>query len=117
MCIFFSACTRGDIRVRRRSNGKASPRPGRPTPTGAKLGIPETSRYLVARSSPTLPPMTAAPPTRRLPLLRALLPPFAKPSPPSPYPIVGYGGLWLMVNGDLTTIAVARPIAARASAS
>lgn len=74
-----------------------------------ELGMPETSRYLVARSSATLPPEEPpAPPNRRLPLLRALLPPFAKPAPPSPYPIVGYGGLWLMVDeGHITTIAVA----------
>lgn len=73
-----------------------------------ELGMPETSRYLVARSSPTLPPdVPLEPPTRRKPLLRTLLPPFAKVTPPSPFPIVGYGGLWLMVDeGHITTIAV-----------
>jgi ribosomal-protein-alanine N-acetyltransferase len=75
-----------------------------------ELGMPETSRYLVARASPTLPPEEPLnPPPRRKPLLQALLPTvFSKPHPPSPYPIVGYGGLWLMVDeGHITTIAVA----------
>ncbi len=74
-----------------------------------ELNTPETSRYLVARSSPTLPPdETPEPQPRRSGLLRALLPTvFTKPSPPSPYPIVGYGGLWLMVDeAHITTLAV-----------
>lgn len=73
-----------------------------------ELNTPETSRYLVARSSPTLPPEEPPAPPARRPLLASLLPPlFSKPQPPSPYPIVGYGGLWLMVDeAHVTTIAV-----------
>lgn len=75
-----------------------------------ELGMPETSRYLVARSSQTLPPDEPINPlVRRKPLFRTLLPTvFAKPVLLNPNPIVGYGGIWLMVDeGHITTIAVA----------
>ncbi len=75
-----------------------------------ELKQPETSRYLVARSSPTLPDDDLlSPPVRKRSIWRSLLPAmFDAPHPPSPYPIVGYAGLWLMVDeGHITTIAVA----------
>lgn len=75
-----------------------------------ELRNPATSRYIVARISPTQPP----PREERSPqpggLLARLLPGLfrAQPgdAPPSPYPIVGYGGVWLSVDeGHITTIA------------
>lgn len=75
-----------------------------------ELNTPETSRYLVVRSSPTLPSdaETSLEPPPRRGLLRSLLPPTMFKSPPSsPYPIIGYGGMWLMVDeAHITTIAV-----------
>lgn len=68
------------------------------------------SRYIVARASPTLPPPRHEHRPPRRGLLAALLPTvFGAPtSPQSPYPIVGYGGVWLSVDeGHITTIAVA----------
>ena len=76
-----------------------------------ELNNPESSRYLVARSSPTLPPEEVfQTPQRRGGLFRSLLPTsmFNKPAPINPYPLVGYGGMWLMVDeAHITTIAVA----------
>jgi ribosomal-protein-alanine N-acetyltransferase len=69
------------------------------------------SRYVVARASPMPPPpRDERPPTRRG-LLAGLLPTLfgvGPRLPRSPYPIVGYGGLWLNVDeAHVTTIAVA----------
>jgi [ribosomal protein S18]-alanine N-acetyltransferase len=73
----------------------------------------QSSRYLVARASPTLPP----PREQRPPAPRSVLadwvswllrrPPPA-PTPTPTYPLVGYGGVWLSVDeGHITTIATA----------
>jgi ribosomal-protein-alanine N-acetyltransferase len=76
-----------------------------------ELRHPSNSRYIVARASPTPPPPRNAGQTQRRSLLANLFPTiFGGPPPlsPSPYPIVGYGGLWLSVDeGHITTIAVA----------
>ena len=76
-----------------------------------ELRHPSNSRYIVGRASTTPPPpRNADQPTRRG-LLASLFPSiFGAPPPPttSPFPIVGYGGLWLSVDeGHITTIAVA----------
>ncbi|HEU4328025.1 MAG TPA: ribosomal protein S18-alanine N-acetyltransferase [Roseiflexaceae bacterium] len=68
-----------------------------------------TSRYIVARASPTPPPPRASDPPRRRGLISNMLAALlgAPPGPsPSPYPIVGYGGLWISVEeAHITTIA------------
>jgi [ribosomal protein S18]-alanine N-acetyltransferase len=74
-----------------------------------ELRSPETSRYVVARANDTPPPAEQL--SNQVPrrgLLAALLPGlFSAPRGLSPYPIVGYAGLWLMVDeGHITTIAV-----------
>ncbi|WP_110513507.1 ribosomal protein S18-alanine N-acetyltransferase [Herpetosiphon llansteffanensis] len=74
-----------------------------------ELSSPATSRYIVARSSPTLPPDEPIMPyVPKRSLLQTLLPSvFTKPQIVSPYPLVGYAGLWLMIDeGHITTIAV-----------
>jgi [ribosomal protein S18]-alanine N-acetyltransferase len=76
-----------------------------------ELRSASNSRYIVARASPTPPPpRDERPPTRRG-LFASLLPGLlgmGQRSTHSPYPIVGYGGLWLNVDeGHVTTIAVA----------
>jgi [ribosomal protein S18]-alanine N-acetyltransferase len=79
-----------------------------------ELRKPATSRYLVAKaSSAPPPPRHDAPPERRsiLQFFPTLLPTlFAPPAPPvrqSQGQIVGYGGLWLVVDeAHITTIAV-----------
>ena len=76
-----------------------------------ELRHPANSRYIVARASPTPPPPRSPQHGARRGLLANLLPSIfgsvAQP-PISPYPIVGYGGLWLSVDeGHITTIAVA----------
>ena len=76
-----------------------------------ELRHPSNSRYIVARASTAPPPpRNGGQPTRRG-LLANLLPSLfgaTQPAPASPYPIVGYGGLWLSVDeGHITTIAVA----------
>lgn len=73
----------------------------------------QSSRYLVARASPTLPP----PREPRPPAPRNLLDEFVRwalrrpppdPVPAPTYPLVGYGGVWLSVDeGHITTIATA----------
>lgn len=76
-----------------------------------ELRHPSNSRYIVARASTTPPPPRASSQPARRGLLAQLFPSIfgitASPAP-SPYPIVGYGGLWLSVDeGHVTTIAVA----------
>jgi [ribosomal protein S18]-alanine N-acetyltransferase len=69
-----------------------------------------SSRYIVARASPTLPPPEHERARPRRSLLATLLPGLFGPHRPAsaPYPIVGYGGVWLSVDeGHITTIAVA----------
>lgn len=69
------------------------------------------SRYVVARASPMPPPPRDEHPPARRGLLAGLLPTLfgvGPRLPRSPYPIVGYGGLWLNVDeAHVTTIAVA----------
>jgi len=67
-----------------------------------------TSRYIVARASPTLPPPRDERRPHRRSLLASLFPGlFGGPAIRSPYPIIGYGGVWLSVEeGHITTIAV-----------
>lgn len=75
-----------------------------------ELRTPTTSRYIVARASSTLPPPRVERPTARRGLFSLLVPTLFGQTPPplSPYPIVGYGGVWLSVDeGHITTIAVA----------
>jgi [ribosomal protein S18]-alanine N-acetyltransferase len=76
-----------------------------------ELRHPSNSRYIVGRASTTPPPPRNADQPARRGLLASLFPSIfgAPPAPAaSPYPIVGYGGLWLSVDeGHITTIAVA----------
>ncbi|HNP70559.1 MAG TPA: ribosomal protein S18-alanine N-acetyltransferase [Kouleothrix sp.] len=76
-----------------------------------ELRHPANSRYIVARASPTPPPPRSPNHSARRGLLANILPALfggAAQPPASPYPIVGYGGLWLSVDeGHITTIAVA----------
>lgn len=74
-----------------------------------ELRTPNINRYLVVRHcTGTLPPLPQERGDGRRNLISSLLPFIFSPSPlPSPYPIVGYGGLWLMVDeAHVTTIAV-----------
>ena len=75
-----------------------------------ELRHPANSRYIVARASATPPPPRNESQPARRGLLSQLLPSLFGAPPPvhtSPYPIVGYGGLWLSVDeGHITTIAV-----------
>lgn len=68
-----------------------------------------TSRYIVARSSPTMPPVRREASTVRRSFLSNLLSLWRhEDSMPDPYPIIGYGGVWLSVDeGHITTIATA----------
>jgi ribosomal-protein-alanine N-acetyltransferase len=69
-----------------------------------------TSRYIVARASYAPPPPRQDVAPRRRSWFASLLPGLfaSEPPPPSPFPIIGYGGLWLSVDeGHITTIAVA----------
>ncbi len=75
-----------------------------------ELRAPEYSRYIVARASRTRPPDDEPPPLEpRRNWLAQLLPArFNTPATPSPYPVVGYGGIWLTVDeAHITTIASA----------
>jgi ribosomal-protein-alanine N-acetyltransferase len=72
----------------------------------------QTSRYIVGRCSPTLPPPREERPLPRRGLLAMLLPGLftrtAALENPNPYPVVGYGGVWLSLDeGHITTIATA----------
>src|SRR5262249_14114272 len=75
-----------------------------------ELRHPSNSRYVAARASTTPPPPRNEGAPLRRGLLASLLPSLFGPPPPhqpSPYPIVGYGGLWLSVDeGHVTAIAV-----------
>jgi ribosomal-protein-alanine N-acetyltransferase len=75
-----------------------------------ELRHPASSRYIVARASPTQPPprgLNQPSPRRNLiALLKSSL--FPAPLAPSPFPLAGYGGLWLTEHeSHITTIAVA----------
>ncbi|GAB4202638.1 MAG: ribosomal protein S18-alanine N-acetyltransferase [Roseiflexaceae bacterium] len=68
-----------------------------------------TSRYIVARASPNPPPPRISDPPRRRGLISNMLAALlgTPPGPSSsPFPIVGYGGLWINVDdAHITTIA------------
>lgn len=73
-----------------------------------ELRSSSSSRYIVARASNTPPP-----PRRETPARRGLIASVfggwlgSQAAPPSSYPLIGYGGLWLSVDeGHITTIAV-----------
>lgn len=74
-----------------------------------ELRSPEHSRYIVARLSRTRPAQQAHDPEpRRSWLTNLLLSRFSATAPPSPYAVVGYGGIWLSVDeAHITTIASA----------
>ncbi|MCS6937979.1 MAG: ribosomal protein S18-alanine N-acetyltransferase [Roseiflexaceae bacterium] len=74
-----------------------------------ELRSPATSRYIVARASPTPPPPRPERPALRRGLLASLIPMFfGQQASTRDFPIVGYGGVWLSVDeGHITTIAVA----------
>lgn len=68
-----------------------------------------TTRYIVARASPTPPPPRTERSASRRGLLANLIPMFfGQQTTTRDFPIVGYGGVWLSVDeGHITTIAVA----------
>jgi ribosomal-protein-alanine N-acetyltransferase len=76
-----------------------------------ELRNPNTSRYIVARVSPVQPPPREEHASTRGRFLARLLPAlFRPPGEPSasPYPLIGYGGVWLSVDeGHITAIATA----------
>ncbi|KAB8143575.1 ribosomal-protein-alanine N-acetyltransferase [Chloroflexia bacterium SDU3-3] len=77
----------------------------------SELRNQSTSRYVVARASPTPPPPQRDDTTRKRGILADIVSAlFGEPPEPttsSPHPIVGYGGLWLAIDeGHVTTIAV-----------
>jgi ribosomal-protein-alanine N-acetyltransferase len=81
-----------------------------------ELRNPSSSRYIIARTSPVLPPSPRMPthheqsPPRRNGLLGTLLPGVCKADREAPHaaPIAGYAGVWLAVDeAHITTIAVA----------
>jgi [ribosomal protein S18]-alanine N-acetyltransferase len=78
-----------------------------------ELRSPDHARYIVARASATRPaPRRESPP--RPSWLSALLPFAAGDSHASPYPVVGYGGIWLTVDeAHITTIASAPEVRGR----
>lgn len=79
-----------------------------------ELGSPDQCRYLVVRSSPTQPRHQGAETSRRNWLATLLPALFSSPDPPSPYPVVAYGGIWLNVDeGHITTIASAPEVRGR----
>ena len=80
-----------------------------------ELRSPDHSRYIVARFSNARPPQTAQEPERRRGWLAHLIPGrFNSTSQPSPYAVVGYGGIWLTVDeAHITTIASAAEMRGR----
>lgn len=80
-----------------------------------ELRSPDQCRYIVARGSNGPPRNLADVSSPRRSWLASLLPGlFGSPSTPSPYPVVGYGGIWLTVDeGHITTIATAPEVRGR----
>lgn len=83
-----------------------------------ELRNPSNSRYIVARTSATPPPPRGENGAQRRNFLIDMLSSLFGATQPvehvSPYPIVGYGGLWLSVDeAHITTIAVAPPYRGR----
>lgn len=80
-----------------------------------ELRSPEYARYIVARASRVPVPLDAPPQAARRTWLNTLLPfRHATTAPASPYPVVGYGGIWLSVDeAHITTIASAPEVRGR----
>ncbi|WP_026369717.1 ribosomal protein S18-alanine N-acetyltransferase [Kallotenue papyrolyticum] len=80
-----------------------------------ELRSPEYARYIVARASRTRVPLDTYPQAARRTWLNTLLPfRHATTAPASPYPVVGYGGIWLSVDeAHITTIASAPEVRGR----
>jgi ribosomal-protein-alanine N-acetyltransferase len=80
-----------------------------------ELRSPDHSRYIVARFSNTRPPNQQHEPERRKGWLAHLIPGrFSNMAQPSPYTVVGYGGIWLTVDeAHITTIASATEMRGR----
>ncbi len=80
-----------------------------------ELRSQEQCRYIVARSSNGPPRTLGGEAAPRRSWLASVLPGlFGAPSTPSPYPVVGYGGIWLTVDeGHITTIATAPEVRGR----
>ncbi len=74
-----------------------------------ELRTPDQCRYIVARASDSRPRDLDGEVVPRRGWLANILPGlFSSPSSPSPYRLVGYGGIWLTVDeGHITTIATA----------
>lgn len=74
-----------------------------------ELRSPDYSRYIVARYSHARPAnQPEEPEPRRSWISNLFLSRFGATAPPSPYAVVGYGGIWLTVDeGHITTIASA----------
>lgn len=74
-----------------------------------ELRSPESSRYIVARASRTRPPTAISEPEPRRNWLAGLLRGrMTSAAPPSPYIVLGYGGIWLTIDeAHITTIASA----------
>jgi [ribosomal protein S18]-alanine N-acetyltransferase len=72
-----------------------------------ELRSPDHSRYIVARASQTRPAGIAGAAETRRSWLGSILR-FGAHTPASPYPVVGYGGIWITVDeAHVTTIASA----------
>lgn len=80
-----------------------------------ELRSPDHSRYIVARMSRARPPVITPEPEAKKSWLAHLLPArFTTFAPPSPYAVVGYGGIWLTVDeAHITTIASAPEVRGR----
>jgi len=80
-----------------------------------ELRASDQCRYIVARASPERPRHLEREPESRRGWLAHMLPAlFGPPPPASPYPVVGYGGVWLTVDeGHITTIASAPEVRRR----
>lgn len=82
-----------------------------------ELRAPDHARYIVTRTSRARPPENSyrAQAEQRRSWLATLLPGrFSTPEPPSPYPVVGYGGVWLNLDeAHITTIASAPEVRGR----
>ncbi len=79
-----------------------------------ELRSPEQCRYVVVRASRSQPHHFAPEPPRRNWLATLLPSLFGAPLPPSPYPVVAYGGVWLTVDeGHITMLASAPEVRGR----
>lgn len=78
-----------------------------------ELRSPDHSHYIVARASQTRPSGLDGPPEPRRTWLHSILR-LGAHAPASPYPVVGYGGIWITVDeAHITTIASAPEVRGR----